>query len=318
MVPVSDTMAIHPKDDEIGQQPLERQEELAGLIKRFAESDGVYPTRIDSLFLGRMSSPEEGASPIIYPPSLCVVAQGSKLLLVGKERYRYDPAHFLLTSVELPAFGQVIEASPQLPFLALSLKMDLSEVAALAMEADLPPPPAKPNHSPGMVVSKFDTPLLDALIRLVRLLESPQDARVLAPMAIREVMYRLLNGEQGARLRQITAVNSKTNRVARVIAWIKEHYAEPFRIDAIAREACMSASSLHHDFKAVTAMSPLQYQKQLRLQEARRLMLGDGLDATTVSYRVGYESPSQFSREYSRWFGAPPLRDIATLRRMES
>ncbi|MBC8135175.1 MAG: AraC family transcriptional regulator [Fibrella sp.] len=308
-------MAIHPKDEEIGQLFLERQQELAGLIERFTGSDGVYSTRIEPLFLGRLSSAQDAASPVIYPPSLCVIAQGSKLLLLGKEQYRYDPAHFLLTSVELPTLGQVVQASLRRPFLSLSLKMDLSDVASLAMEADLPPLPAKQDSVPGMVVSKFDAPLLDALVRLVRLLESPQDARVLAPMAIREVMYRLLNGGQGSRLRQITAVNSKTNRVARVIAWIKEHYAEPFRIDAIAREACMSASSLHHDFKAVTAMSPLQYQKQLRLQEARRLMLGDGLDATTASYRVGYESPSQFSREYSRWFGAPPLRDIATLRR---
>lgn len=308
-------MPIHPKDDEIGQQSLAGQEELADLIERSTGHDGVHATGIDSLVMGRLSGPESATSPIVYPPSLCVVAQGGKRLLLGKETFHYDPAHFLLTSVDLPVLGQVTKASPAHPFLAMALRIDLAEVATLALELDLPKLPANPETTLGMVVSAFDAPLLDALIRLVRLLESPSDARVLAPMAVREVVYRLLKGEQGARLRHMVATNSKTNRVARAIAWIKAHYAEPFHIDAIAREMCMSVSSLHHDFKAVTAMSPLQYQKLLRLQEARRLMLAEGLDATTASYRVGYESPSQFSREYSRRFGAPPLRDVSALRR---
>ncbi|MBC7807361.1 MAG: AraC family transcriptional regulator [Akkermansiaceae bacterium] len=307
-------MAIHSKDEEIGQRSSPRQEELAHLIGRFTGSDGIYPTSVEPLLLCRASSPGE-ASHVMYQPSLCVVAQGSKRLLLGKDVFRYDPAHFLLASVELPTLGQVVEASPKSPFLALSLKLDLNQMAALAMEADIPTPPAKPTAARGIAVSRFDAPLLDALIRLVRLLDSPQDVRVLAPMAVREVMYRLLTGEQGARLRKITAANSKTNRVARVMEWIKEHYAERLHIETIAREVCMSPSGLHHDFKAVTAMSPLQYQKQLRLQEARRLMLSGALDATAASYRVGYESPSQFSREYSRLFGAPPLRDIVALRR---
>lgn len=307
-------MELHPKEGEIGRESLRRQEELAGLIERFTGKDGIYTTRVDSLILGRASNLSEPTY-VVYPPSLCVIAQGSKILLVGKERYRYDPAHFLVTSVELPTLGQIVEATPQKPFLSLALTMDLSQVAGLALEADIPELPVKPNADRGMMVSGFDAPLLDALIRLVRLLDSPQDARVLAPAVIREVMYRLLNGEQGTRLRHITAVNSRTNRIGRAIAWIKEHFAEPFQIEQLAREAYMSPSGLHHHFKAVTAMSPLQYQKQLRLQEARRLMLGESLDAATASYRVGYESPSQFSREYSRLFGAPPLRDISALRR---
>jgi len=168
--------------------------------------------------------------------------------------------------------------------------------------------------APSLSLSRTDAPLLDAVLRLLRLLDTPLDVAVLAPLALREILYRLLTGEQGARLRQIAVSDSLTHRIAKAIAWLKQHYAEPLDIGTIAQEVCMSESSLHHHFKTVTALSPLQYQKHLRLQEARRLMLSDALDAATAGYRVGYQSPSQFNREYSRLFGAPPLRDIGRLR----
>lgn len=167
---------------------------------------------------------------------------------------------------------------------------------------------------PGMAVNPMDPQLLDAVIRLLRLLDSPHDIPILAPLVEREILYRLLSSEHGARLRQIALADHRLESVNRAISWLKRNYAEPFRIETVAREARMSASALHHHFKTVTAMSPLQYQKQIRLQEARRLMLAQAMDAATASHSVGYESPSQFSREYSRMFGAPPSRDIARLK----
>jgi AraC-like DNA-binding protein len=233
--------------------------------------------------------------------------------MLADEICHYDQAHYLLVSVDLPIVGRVIEATPEAPYLALRLDLDPRQIGALIMEAGLSAP-GNDQLGRGLVVSRIDTHLLDAVVRLLRLLESPQDIRMLAPLALREILYRLLTGEQGARLRQIALANSQAQRIAKAVNWIKHNYAQPLRIETIAREVHMSPSALHHHFKAITAMSPLQYQKQLRLHEARRLLLGEVLDAATASYRVGYESPSQFSREYSRLFGAPPLRDIARLR----
>ncbi|MDB5309734.1 MAG: Transcriptional regulator, AraC family [Gemmataceae bacterium] len=285
--------------------------EMADLIERVTGRDGMYPTAVDELTLFRASAPSEPIS-ILYEPSLCIVAQGSKQVILADEVYRYDPAQFLLVSVDLPASGQVVGASPQAPYLGLRVVLDPAVVGELVADTGhLETRGTPPGRA--LSVSPVEPQLLDAVARLLALLDCPRDIAVLAPLVLREITYRLLTGDQGPRLRQIAAGDGQARRVARAIRWLKEHFAEPLRIAALAREVRMSPSALHHHFKCVTAMSPLQYQKRLRLQEARRLMFGEGLDAAEAGFRVGYESPSQFSREYRRLFGAPPRRDVATL-----
>jgi AraC-like DNA-binding protein len=300
--------------EDIADRTLNQQQvELATLIERFTGRDGTHSTAIAPLRLHRSSVPNE---PIyaLWVPALCIVAQGGKQVILADELYPYDPACYLLVSVDLPLLGQVIKATPKVPYLGLSLELDPGQIGALIMEAGLKPALSNLNPERGLVVSRLSAPLLDGVGRLLRLLGTPQDIPVLAPLVLREILYRLLVDEQGMRLHQIALANSQTQRITKAINWLKRNYAQTLRIEDIAREARMSPSGLHHHFKAVTAMSPLQYQKQLRLQEARRLMLGEDMDAATAAFRVGYESPSQFSREYSRLFGAPPLRDIVRLR----
>jgi AraC-like DNA-binding protein len=285
--------------------------ELARCVERLTGRDGVRPTAITPLSLYRVSAPTEPAQ-AVYEPALCVVAQGRKRVMLADETYHYDPAHFLLVSVNLPVACQVIEASPESPFLALAISLDPGQLAELILATGPAEAPGRPQR--GLAVSRAEPPLLDAVSRLLLLLDSPRDVGVLAPLVLREIAYRLLVGEQGPRLRQIAAANGQTRRVAAAIRWLQDHFAQPFSIEALAREVRLSPSGLHHHFKGVTAMSPLQYQKRLRLQEARRLMLSEGLDAASAAFRVGYESPSQFSREYRRLFGQPPQRDVALLR----
>ena len=287
--------------------------ELAATIARCAPNDGPHETAIGGLTLYRASAPTE-PSRGMYKPALVVVAQGAKRALLGDEAFYYDEAHCLLTSVDLPCVGQVVRASPEHPYLCFTLALDPHRVAELIADNGVPDvaPPAAPPR--GMATNLVSEPLLDAVLRLTRLLEVPHDIAVLAPLIEREILYRLLTGEQGARLRRIAANVGPARQIARAIDWLKQHFAESLRIEELASTLHMSASSLHHHFKAVTAMSPLQYQKQLRLHEARRLMLAELLDAASAARRVGYESASQFSREYSRYYGAPPLRDVAQLR----
>jgi len=284
--------------------------ELAGLIGRIVEQDGAHPTAVPGLTLYRASAKTEAAS-TVYEPSLCIVAQGRKRVMLGGEVYAYDPAQYLLVSVDLPLAGKVIEATEAEPYLGLRIALDLGGVGELMAEAGPAPDGEPPGR--GLSVSPLDPPLLDAVVRLIALHETPRDVAVVAPLVQREIAYRLLTGAQGARLRQMACEGGRARRVARAIDWIRSRYAEPFRIEDVARAAHMSPSTLHQHFKAVTAMSPLQYQKQLRLQEARRLMLAEGLDAAAAGYRVGYESASQFSREYRRAFGEPPRRDLSRL-----
>ena len=300
------------------ENPLcQKQAELTALLDRLTGSDGAYPTAITPLTLHRLSAPSPPAHGVLKP-TFCIVAQGSKLAVLGEETHLHDSSRYLLLSVDLPLTAQVVEASPEEPYLGICLDLDPRQISALLMEMEPlevgPSKPASASSARSLSLSRTDAPLLDAVVRLLRLLDTPEDVPMLAPLALREILYRLLTGEQGARLRQIAVHNSLTQRVARAIEWIKRHYAEPLHIETIAQEVCMSASGLHHHFKAVTALSPLQYQKHLRLQEARRLMLAEALDAATAGYRVGYQSPSQFNREYRRLFGAPPVRDIARLR----
>lgn len=286
--------------------------ELAGLIERYCTMDGPNPTPIDGLSLFRASST---STPIcaVYRSVLAVAAQGTKHLSLADEAFQYDSRHYLITSVDLPVIGQITEASPERPYLCAVLDMDPHKIAELAGSMQLAPLPPGAGAL-GLGVSPLTAPVMDAFLRLVRLLDTPDDIPVLAPMRERELLYRLLTGAQGQRLRSIAAADSQGHRTARAIDWIKGNFDQPLSIDALADAVNMSKSSLHHHFKALTAMSPLQYQKQIRLQEARKMMLTEAVDAATVARRVGYESPSQFSREYRRLFGAPPLRDIARMR----
>ena len=287
---------------------------LAKLIERNITADGIHATAIEGLVLFRASRPTMPL-PALHAPALCIVAQGRKRVMLANDRYVYGADRCLVISVDLPIVGQVIEASTDAPYLCLRLDLEPGQLGALMLELDMSVEPNKGRPGLGLVLTPAAPELLDAAVRLMRLLDTPQDIRILAPLVVREMLYRLLVSEHAAPLRHIALADQRQQSVNRAISWIKENYAAPFRIEAVARHTGVSSSALHHNFKAVTAMSPLQYQKQLRLQEARRLMMGDDFDAARASYSVGYESPSQFSREYSRLFGAPPSRDIAELKR---
>lgn len=280
---------------------------LADLIERFTGDVASLTTAIPRLHLFAARQPS-ALTHVLYRPALCVVARGSKRVISGETVHVYDPARYLIVSIDTPVAGQVTEA----PYASLRLDLDPGLLATLILETDAAPVPAMP--LPGIAVSTLTAEVTDAATRLVRLLDSPGDIAALAPLAEREILYRLLRGEQGARLRQIAAGEGRMRQINRVIAWIKENYAAPLSIDRLAAIACISPSALHHHFKQVTAMSPLQFQKQIRLQEARRLILSEASDAASAGHAVGYDSPSQFSREYRRLFGAPPLRDIARLK----
>lgn len=300
-------MSLHPDPIAASRQ------ELADIIERHCNGSGVHDTAIDSLSLARMEQPSEGRMPTLYRPALCVIAQGSKEIRVGPELYRYDELNLLVVSVTLPVSGMVVDASPDKPYLSLRLDIDPGELTRLIADAGLAGSTPRPAGR-GIYLQRLDSTVLDALLRLMRLLDSPRDIAMLAPLFIREILYRLLRGPQGHLLHDLAMTDSQTHRVTRAIEWLNRNFDKALRIDDLAREVNLSPSTLHHRFKEVTALSPLQYQKQLRLQEARRLMLSEGLEVAVAGHRVGYESPSQFSREYSRLFGAPPLRDLASLR----
>jgi AraC-like DNA-binding protein len=239
------------------------------------------------------------------------MAQGAKEVLLGDQVYRYDPDHYLLVAVDLAVAARVVEASPARPSLAIRITLDPAVVGELLAAGAAVSPGGPPSR--GLAITPLNSALRDAVTRLIELLDSPDDIAALSPLVLREITYRILVGPQGPRLRQVASVGAPAQRIAEAIRWLKEHLADPLRIEALAKRVGMGPSALHLHFKNVTAMSPLQYQKQLRLQEARRLMLGEGLDAAQAAFRMGYESPSQFSREYRRMFGAPPRKDIASI-----
>jgi AraC-like DNA-binding protein len=292
-------------------------QDLADLMVRHTPGDGVHATAIPRVTLIRSSHPTE---PIhtLHAPAVCIVAQGAKSVQMGERLLRYDAASFLVVSVDVPIVGQVTQAGPDTPYLCLRLDLDPAGLSALITDSAAPASPSRgkgrDETTRGLELSPVTPALVEAAARLLRLLDEPADIDFLAPLAEREIHYRLLRGEQGPTLRHIAGADSRLTRVGRAIAWIKTHYDQPIPIATLAAEAGMSASALHEHFKAITAMSPLQYHKHLRLQEARRLMLAGGYDAGGASYAVGYESPSQFSREYARLFGAPPAKDVARLR----
>jgi AraC-like DNA-binding protein len=287
-------------------------EELVERIGRAVRGDGTAEP-LKGLHLNRASSPTEPVY-VVSKPAFCVIAQGSKEVLLGDDRYRYDPAHYLIATAALPLAGRITEASEERPYLSLRIELDPALVSSVMVEAGHPEP--RGNAAVRAIdVSPLDAGLLDAAVRLVRLLDSPtEEARFLAPLVIREIVFRLLRGEQGGRLRHTAVLGGHGHRIARAIERLREDFDRPLRIEDIARELGMSVSAFHQHFKAVTAMSPLQFQKRTRLQEARRLMLGEDLDAASAGHRVGYGDALHFTREYKRLFGAPPMRDVEQLR----
>jgi AraC-like DNA-binding protein len=288
----------------------EKLTKLAAAVERHTGADGVYETAVPALGLSRFSAPSDLVA-LVYQPCLCLVAQGAKEVILGEETYRLDPARFLLVSVDLPVAARVVEASPDCPYLGVRLALDPAVVGELLADGTAPPRPGPPARA--IAVTPVEPTLLDAVGRLVALLDAPQDVAPLAPLVLREITYRVLAGPQGGRLSQIASAGAPAHRIARAIRWLKDHFAEPLRVAALAGQVGLSPSAFHLHFKGVTALSPLQYQKRLRLQEARRLMLGESLDAASAAFRVGYESASQFGREYRRTFGAPPRRDVTAL-----
>ncbi|WP_442580417.1 AraC family transcriptional regulator N-terminal domain-containing protein [Mesorhizobium sp. ASY16-5R] len=286
------------------------QQQLIGmcsLAERHAGATGLAEILPGvSLFVSRSVTCRTSS---VYQPMFCLVLQGAKHVMIGDRLVRYDPASYFIASVELPVSGQIVEATDERPYICLSLTLDRDAIAALVTDV-----PVRPDgQTAGFGVSPVTPQLLDPWARLLALLETPEDVPVLAPMLQREILYRLLQGPQGGVLRQIARDDSRLSQVRQAVQWIRTHFDEPLRIEALAEIAGMSPASFHRHFKAATAMSPLQYQKMLRLQEARRLMIVNA-DTTRAAYTVGYESASQFSREYARMFGAPPSRDAVRLR----
>ncbi|GAB7025305.1 AraC family transcriptional regulator [Geotalea toluenoxydans] len=300
---------------DIKEETMERAlEALATSIARLTEEGEQHITAIPGLSLYRR---EERTEPMtgMYEPSICLVGQGAKRVLLGDEAFVYDAYHYLITSVHLPTVVQIVEANREKPYLGLKLKLDQREMSQLMADSNLPAPRVQ-QSSRGMATGVMTLALVTAFHRLIGLLDDQQDIPILAPIIQKEIIYRLLVGDQGTRLRQIASAGSQSHQIARAIDWLKTNFTQPLRVEELAEQARMSSSTFHHHFRSMTALSPLQYQKQLRLQEARRLMLAERMDAANAAFQVGYESPSQFSREYNRLFGAPPLRDIINLRQM--
>ncbi len=293
------------------QRVQNNREELVERMARALPEDG-FAEPLPGLFIARSSEPTEPFL-LVHEPAFCFVAQGGKRALVGEEVFRYDPGHYLLFTVDLPVIFQVEQASEEWPYFGLRLDLDPALVASVLMEAGFETKRADARVK-AVDVSPVEADLLDAVVRLIRLLDTPDRRKVLAPLITREIVYLLLAGGQGARLGHLLAPGGDARRISKAIGHLVEHFDEPLKIERIARQFGMSVSGFHYHFKSVTAMSPLQFQKQVRLQEARRLMLGEELDAASAGHRVGYEDPAYFSRDYKKLFGAPPHRDIARLR----
>jgi len=289
-------------------------EKLRESVARLADKEDRNETPVPGLTLYRRLQPTKPSSGM-YNPCICLAVQGAKRAVLEGKEYVYDAQHYLITPINLPTVVQVVTASPERPYLGLVLDLDHRTLAELMLESALSHPQTlQPGHA--MATGRVTPELLNAFQRLVDLVGKPRDIPILAPIVKREIFYRMLTGDQGVRLRHMVSAGSQGNRIARAIDWLKTNFSEPLRIDELASQVNMSTSTFHHHFRALTAMSPLQYQKWLRLNEARRLMLAENQDASTAAFQVGYESPSQFSREYGRLFGAPPLRDITNLRQI--
>ncbi len=287
--------------------------EITDILLRHAPGDGMHATRIAGLQIMRSASPTVSV-PTVYTPMLCLVAQGRKQAMLGAAAYLYHPQMYLVASVDLPIVGSVIEASAAQPYLCFCLDLDTAVLSDLAVSH---PELVEPQHDAaqaGLLLNHSTPPLQDAAVRLARLLDQPQEIAALAPLVLSEVLYRLMADPANAVVRQMAIADSRLNQISKAIVWLREHYAQRFRIEQIADLSAMSRSTFHAHFKAVTSMTPLEYRSHLRVHEARRLMLAEALNAADAGFRVGYESASQFSRDYARILGAPPARDAQRLR----
>ncbi|EGQ8919817.1 AraC family transcriptional regulator [Vibrio parahaemolyticus] len=287
-------------------------QKLAKLIVRWTGNANQYDTPISGLRFSRWTTPTPPTS-YTHNPSICLIAQGRKRVLLGEESFIYDANHFLISSVDLPIIANIIEASEEQPYLGLIMELDLTEISQLIVDSELAFTQAKEAQK-GIAVGELSESLLDAFVRLAELLDEGQNIKILAPIIKREIFYRLLMSEQGTRLHQIVTAGSHSHQIAKAIDWLKNNFVKPLSVGDLASYTGMSKSSFYTHFRSMTSMTPLQFQKKLRLSEARRLMLTENLDAMAATFKVGYESPSQFSREYSRLFGAPPSKDIKSLR----
>ena len=288
--------------------------ELLGALRDMIMTHCTQASRVTSiqgLTLFRSETGTNVSTQVTYAPMVCLIAQGCKEVTLGDEVFKYDAAKYLVTSVDLPIRGNIRSASKQRPYLALSLALDLEEMSLLP--ARVPAEASFASSSRGLAVLQMTPEMLEAFVRLLRLLGRPAEIPHLAPLIVQEILYRLMTGPHSSHLRQVAMRGSQTQQVIEAVSWIRRNYAKPFRMTDLLDVSRMSAPSLHRHFKALTAMSPLQYQKQIRLQEARRLLVTQGIDASTAAFAVGYESPSQFSREYARHFGVPPRRDAGRL-----
>jgi len=286
---------------------------LAESVARLTEKGNLRTTSVSGLSLFRIT---ELSEPItgMYEPSVCVIAQGAKKVQLGNDVFIYDSNHYLFSGLHLPVIANVIEASPKKPYLGLVLRFDFKDISQLLLDSQLPSPRTNASQR-GMATGLLTVPFVDAFNRLVNLIDEEKDIPILAPIIKREIFYRLLVGEQGTLLRQLAMTGSQNQQVAQAVTWLKTNFSQQVRVEDLAEMVDMGTSTFHHHFRCMTALSPLQYQKQLRLQEARRLMLSENIDAASAAFQVGYESPSQFSREYRRLYGVPPVRDIETIRK---
>ena len=300
-----------PKSPGANPEVSEMLTELARRILAYTESPGEYATPISGLMLFRQNAPSACYLAFVEP-SLMVFVQGGKLIKLGGSEFLCDESSFLLACIDVPIQSQIIAASEDRPQLSMRLRLDMTTVREVLSREDIPQPKT-PAERRGLALGQMTAGLIAASIRLIDLLDTPGDIPFLGHLIEREIIYRILQTPQGERLRTIASTGNLSHRAAKAIAWLSENYAKPLRMEELAEIARMGVSTLHHQFRALTAMSPLQFQKELRLRVARERMLRDGLDATSAAYEVGYESVSQFNREYSRFFGQPPMRDIKAI-----
>lgn len=285
---------------------------LAEKIQKWTGDATQFDTEIPGLRLSRWTTPTPPTS-YTHNPSICLIAQGKKRVFLGDDSFTYDANHFLISSVDLPITANIMEASEDEPYLGLIMELDLQEISQLIVDSEFSFKTNKEAQK-GIAVGELSGSLQDAFIRLMRLLDEPDNIKILAPVIKREIFYRLLMTEQGARLNQIVTTGSHSHQIAKAIDWLKNNFVKPLSVGDLAAYSGMSKSAFYTHFRSMTSMTPLQFQKKLRLSEARRLMLTENLDAMATTFKVGYESPSQFSREYSRLFGAPPSKDIKALK----
>ncbi len=300
------------RDPDVDDELAWAKRRLLNRIEYWTKADEKSVAAIPGLWIYRYEAPSE-LTRYTHQPSVCLIAQGSKRILLGSDDFSYDSDHYLLTSIDLPIVAQILEASKKKPYLGLAFKLDQKDIAQMLVEGNLPPQP-QTKAARAMTVGTVTLPLLSAFLRLIDLLDEPSAIPFLAPSIHREILYRILTNEGGEHLRQIGMMGSQSSHVRKAVGWLKSNFTKPLSVEELAQNSQMSLSAFHHHFRRLTAMSPLQYQKWLRLQEARRLMLTDGYDATRAAFGVGYESSSQFCREYGRLFGVSPARDIRALK----